>query len=262
MCLSEILFKIIILFIIGFLIYARRFFISLPSLIYWVIRDISHYDRDLFRLYGFRLYCGRQGSGKTIGMVSDLEDYRRRYPKCKIYTNFGYSAQTAPLTSLNDLLRPEFRNGTDGVIFAIDEIQNEFSCSDSKDFPESLLSQVTQQRKQRICILATSQVFTRVAKPLREQCFIVVDCKTLFGRYTRLRYIDADDYIEYCDDPTPKKRLKLRSKKVKSFVQTDSLRNCYDSFELIRRLNRTGFSPKISNFDFRNNVTVVNRQRK
>ena len=42
---------------------------------------------------------------------------------------------------------PAFKNGTDGVIFAIDEIQNEFSCANSKDFPETLLSQVTQQRK-------------------------------------------------------------------------------------------------------------------
>lgn len=254
--------KLIILLCIGFCIFARRFLFSLPSLIYWWIQDIIHYDKDLFREYGLRLYCGKQGAGKTIGMVHDLEFYRRRYPKAKIYTNFGYTGQTAPLTSLNDLLDPKFRNGTDGVIFAIDEIQNEFSSATSKDFPESLLSQITQQRKQRICILASSQVFTRVSKPLREQTFIVVDCKTLFGRYTKLKYISAEDYIEYAEHPDPKKRLKLKKKKIDTFVQTDSLRNCYDSYELIKRLNRVGFSPKVQDLsvNLNNNVTVVKRK--
>ena len=131
---------------------------------------------------------------------------------------------------------PAFKNGTDGVIFAIDEIQNEFSCANSKDFPETLLSQV--------CILATSQVFTRVAKPLREQCFIVVVCQTLFSRYTRLKYYDADAYVEYADNPSRDKRRKLRKKDYQSFVQTDSLRDLYNSYLLIERLSRVGFAPK------------------
>lgn len=238
---TDILIKIGILFFIGFCIFARRFLLSLPSLIYWWICDVVHYDRNLFREYGLRLYCGRQGSGKTIGIVHDLERLRRRYPKVKIYTNFGYKAQTAPLRSLNDLINPDILNGTDGVIFAIDEIQNEFSSATSKDFPESLLSQITQQRKQRICILASSQVFTRISKPLREQSYIIVECKTIFGRYTKLKYIDADDYLEYSENPTLKKRLKLHAKRVDSFVQTDVLRSCYNSYELIRRLSREGF---------------------
>lgn len=259
----EIVYKIGILILIGWCFFARRFLLSLPSLVYWWIMDIVHYDRNLFREYGLRLYCGRQGSGKTTGMVYDLEQLRRRYPKCKIYTNFGYKSQTAPLTSLNDLLDPKLLNSTDGVIFAIDEIQNEFSSATSKDFPESLLSQITQQRKQRICILATSQVFTRVSKPLREQCFIVVDCKTIGGRYTKLKYINADDYIEYAENPDPKKRLKLRKRKIVTFVQTDVLRNCFDSYELIKRLNRDGFAPKASNLDIvvNNRVNVPTRKK-
>lgn len=249
-----ILNKLLILALVVFLFIARRFIVSLPSLIYWWVMDIVHYDRNLFREYGLRLYCGRQGSGKTIGIVYDLEYYRRRYPKLKIYTNFGYIHQTAPLKSLNDLLNPDLLNGTDGVIFAIDEIQNEFSSASSRDFPETLLSQITQQRKQRICILASSQVFLRIAKPLREQSFIIVECKTIFGRYTKLKYIDADDYIEYAENPLPKKRLKLRRRNLKTFVQTDSLRSCYDSYELIKRLSRVGFAPKVQD----NNITVNN----
>ena len=257
----EILLKVIVIALIIWAVFARRFLFSLPSLIYWWICDIVHYDKDLFREYGMRLYCGRQGSGKTIGIVHDLERFRRRYPKAKIYTNFGYRAQTAPLNSLNDLLNKDLLNGTDGVIFAIDEIQNEFSSATSKDFPESLLSTITQQRKQRICILASSQVFTRISKPLREQSYIVVDCKTVGGRYTKLKYIDADDYIDYANNPTPEKRLKLKPLKVETFVQTDVLRNCYNSYELINRLSRVGFSPKISDTSIHNNnITIVRRK--
>lgn len=240
----------------------RKFIFSLPSLSKWIFKDLRNRDGS-FKLYGLRLYTGRQGAGKTIGLVYDLERYRRKYPRAKIYTNFGYKHQTAPLTSLNDLIDPDFKNGTEGVIFAIDEIQNEFSCANSKDFPESLLSQITQQRKQRVCILATSQVFTRVAKPLREQCFIVVKCKTIFNRYTMLRYYDAEDYNLYADNPSIKMRRKLHKKSYQSFVQTDELRNLYNSYELIERLNRTGFVPKLpeANFVSNNFLNVGFRKR-
>ena len=125
----EILYKIALLFLICLCFFARRFILSLPSLIYWWICDLTHYDKRLFREYGLTLFCGKQGAGKTVGMVHELERLRRRYPHCKIYTNFGYMAETAPLKSLNDLLDKSLLNGTDGVIFAIDEIQNEFSSS-------------------------------------------------------------------------------------------------------------------------------------
>lgn len=253
--------NLIIIAIIIYCIICRRFVLSLPHLFYWLYKDFKN-RKNKFKLYGLRLYTGRQGAGKTIGLVYDLERFRRKYPKAKIYTNFGYKHQTASLTSLNDLIDPAFKNGTDGVIFAIDEIQNEFSCANSKDFPESLLSQITQQRKQRVCILATSQVFTRVAKPLREQCFIVILCRTFFGRYTQLKYYDADDYSEYSECPTREKRRKLHRKRFLTFVQTDALRDLYNSYELIERLNRTGFSPKIgtNSFESKTYVTVPRKR--
>ena len=144
---ADIVYKIVLLGLLIWAVFAHRFLFSLPSLVYWWIQDIKNRDPNVFNIYGLRLYCGRQGSGKTMGIVHDLEEYRRRFPKVKIYTNFGYRAQTASLSSLNDLINPELLNGTDGVIFAIDEIQNEFSSSASRDFPESLLSQITPQRK-------------------------------------------------------------------------------------------------------------------
>ena len=105
------------------------------------------------------------GGGKTISMVEYLNRMKDKFPDCKIVTNFNYIRQDMPFTDWRQFT--EVRNGLDGVIFAIDELQNEYNSNSWQDFPEELLSTVTMQRKQRIKIVATSQVFTRVVKQLR-----------------------------------------------------------------------------------------------
>lgn len=225
------------------------FLFKLPSFFKWKYVDVKKYFDDkkkgvsVFKPFGLKMFCGRQGSGKTIGMVFYLFLIRKFYPKAMIYTNFDYKFQNGPLNSLNDLL--QIRNGENGVVFALDEIQNEFSCLSSKDFPETLLSQITQQRKQRICILATSQIFMRVAKPLREQCFEVIDCRTFFGRWTSLRCYDADDYNSIVDKLNNETKFKLPKKWKRSFIQTDDLRNSYDTYSIVKRISRDGFVSKI-----------------
>lgn len=223
----------------------RRFLICLPELLYWWFKDIKNFDRDLFRPFGCWFYVGKQGSGKSMSLINKLEQLRKRYPKVKIYTNMGYKFETAPLKSLNDLLDRKLYNGKFGTIFVIDEIQNEFSCKTSKDFPETLLSLITQQRKNRILILTTSQVFTRVSKPIREQCYRAIECQTFFGRYTRNKVYNG---ILYADafDLSPEKRRKLNKRlNLECFCQTDYLRNCFDSYALIEKLNRNGFVEKL-----------------
>lgn len=225
----------------------RNFFYNLPSFFKYKIKDIKNFKSNMkqFNQYGLRMFCGRQGSGKTIGMVYLLEMWRKRYPKLQIYTNIDYSNQTGKLTGWEDLLSK--RNGTDGIVFAIDEIQNEFSSSSWKDFPDSILSEITQQRKQRICILATSQVFTRVAKQLREQCYEVIECKTFFGRWTRLKSYDAEDYNSIIDSNDPSKKFKLPKVWTDNFIQTDYIRGIYDTFAKVESMLKLGFKEKEKN---------------
>lgn len=213
------------------------------DLLYWVHLDKKKAKEELangvirFEPFGLKCFCGRQGSGKTIGMVEYADSLHQKYPKALICCNFDYKHATHRLKSLYDLY--DIRNGTDGVIFMIDEFQNEFSSKVSKDFPEDMLSLVTQQRKQRIVILATTQVFTRLAKPLREQCFEVIQCRTFFGRWTRLRCYDAFDYNSCVDKTDMLKALhELRPKWRYSFVQSDDLRNEYDTYSVVERLSR------------------------
>ena len=201
---------------------------------YWKVVDFKNslkYGKK-FNEYGLTMYCGRQGAGKTISMVSYLEEMRWKYPHCLIGTNFGYVNQDFVISSWEDFFN--VRNGELGVIFAFDELQNEWDSSKWDKFPEGLLRQITMQRKQKIKIVATSQVYTRVVKALREQCFEVVECYTLFGRWTFCKAFDADDYNAVIDNPDKKRRLYKKWKK--SFVQDNYIRELYDTDLVIEKI--------------------------
>lgn len=197
-----------------------------------------------FKPFGLTMFTGPQGSGKTMALVKYAKDIKAQYPDCKIYSNFDVDVADGRLKNLNDILK--IRNGTAGVLFLIDEIQNEFSTASSRNFPESLLSTITQQRKQAIHIAASSQVFTRVSKPLREQCYCVVDCRTFWGRWTRARAYSADEYNSVIDSNSLDKKRKLHVMWKMSFIQTDELRDSYDTYSVVQRLSRAGFSEVIN----------------
>ena len=212
---------------------------KLLEFIKWKVIDlyrIIKYGKQ-FREFGLTLYCGRQGTGKTIGMVHYLEEMKKLYPECIIVTNFSYINEDYSMENWRDLFK--YKNDDKGVIFAIDEIQNEFNNQKWKDFPEHILSEITQQRKQRVKIVATSQVFTRVVKQLREQCFEVVECKTLFGRWTILKAFLADEYENSLENP--EKKQKLYKCWRKSFIQTDNLRFLYDTYEKVEKMKDEQF---------------------
>lgn len=201
----------------------------------WKIHDffIRLINGRTFNLYGVTCYCGRQGSGKTIGVVEKLEQIKQIYPECIICTNIDYLKQDLPLTSWLQLLF--LRNGEKGVVFVIDEVQNQ--GLDWSKFPEVLLQVVTMQRKQKIKIFLTSQVYKSVVIQLRRQCFDVVECKTFLGRWTRQKCYDADEYNSIIDLVTPEKRHKLMKKWKYSFIQNNHLRNLYDTNQIVDTLN-------------------------
>ena len=85
-----------------------------------------------------------------------------------------------------------YKNGKKGVIFLIDEIHLYFNSLQSKNINMDVMTQIAQQRKQRIHIVATCQVFGRMAKPLREQFSNVVLCKSYFNVLQRNQLIDRE----------------------------------------------------------------------
>lgn len=208
-----------------------KFFNKLTKFFYFKFYDLYQVIKNKqkrFNEYGLTIYCGMQGDGKTISMVEKLEEIRNAYPEVTIVTNFGYKYEDEPLNDWLQIL--EMRNPA-GIVFAIDEIQNEFSVYDTRNFSEQILRTVTQQRKQGIKIFATSQHFNRVVKQLREQTFEVVDCKTLGGRWTFQKCFPADEYNVVIDNP--ERKLQLKRKWRKNFIQTDYIRGLYDTYKVI-----------------------------
>lgn len=69
---------------------------------------------------------------------------------------------------------------------------------------------------------------------MREQTFEVVECRTLAGRWTFTRAFAADDYNAVCDRPEAK--LKLRRLWRRNFVQTEKLRQKFDTYAKITKM--------------------------
>lgn len=133
---------------------------------------------DYFYPAGIWVFCGPQGSGKTLSLVQTLQKMALAYPKAMICSNIdirGIDRPIVPFTDYEQLLT--LSNGTDGIIFAIDEIHVLWNSLESKDIPISEMATFCQMRKDRRVILGTSQVYSRIAKPIREQLQYVIECK-------------------------------------------------------------------------------------
>lgn len=221
----------LIILIVGF------FFIrNLPFLIKvsrWIVVDIYRffkYPRKI-HLYGIWLYCGLYGQGKTMALTEYLTRMRDKYgDKIYISTNYGFKDEDFPLDNWKDLLTEYDRP----VIFGYDEIQNEFNSRDYRNFPYELVKLLTQNRKGHgKQIVGTAQRFGRVDKTIRELCTHVVECKrSFFGRVTRTKTYDIEDYEMFVNEIDITKKRKIPCKRYK-FIQTDDLRNAYDSFKML-----------------------------
>jgi hypothetical protein len=119
-------------------------------------------------------------------------------------------------------------NGKFGVIYVIDEIHTYFNALESKNIPMYVFTEISQQRKQRKLIIGTSQLFLRMAKPLREQCDNLIVCNTIGGVLTIQKAFDgmtiAQDY-----DGT----LTGNHKKTGWFFHTRRIRNAFDTFQKV-----------------------------
>lgn len=103
-------------------------------------------------------------------------------------------------------------------------------------FPETLLQVVTMQRKQKIKIFLSAQVYKSVVIQLRRQCFDVVECKTFLSRWSFQRCYDAEEYNTIIDVATPDKRRKMHKKWRYSYIQNNLLRNLYDTNQVVDTL--------------------------
>lgn len=217
----------------------KRLIIDFPR---QLVIDRFNRDPDKFTEYGVHIIAGKQGSGKSITLTYMLRRYQEMYPRIKIKTNYYYEFEDARIGHWKDII--DGTNGIYGEIDVLDEIQNWFNSLQSKDFPVEMLTEITQQRKQTKMILGTSQVFGRIAKPIREQTYMLYEPTTLFGCLTFVRKYDITTDISGITD----------SKKYRGcffFVHDEELRNSYDTYRKIIDLANDGF--KSEELQIRNN---------
>ena len=201
-----------------------------------LVEDWFNYNPDDFNYYyGFWLFAGEQGSGKSIAMAEFLRRIKQQYPKCVVRSNIDISFQDSRIDSAEDLVFNN--NGSWGQVEAIDEIQNWFNSSESRSFPPELIQEICQQRKQFKMIVGTSQCFNRVALPLRQQVNYLCKPMTIFGAFTIVRVYKP----QVAEDGTIKH---LRRYKTYCFVHDEELRNSYDTREKVKRLSLKGFKPR------------------
>ena len=197
--------------------------------------DRFNYVPGTFEEKGFHLVCGEQGSGKTTFAVWYLLRMQEQYPKLKVKTNCFYKYEDERLKSANDLIFSN--NGVYGEIDFIDEVQNWFNSLESRDFPIEMLQEISQQRKQHKMIIGTSQVFNRVAKPLREQVNWLYLPITLFGCLTIVSKVKC----QLNNDGELKDTVPSR---IYMFVHTDKLRDAFDTYHKIEYLSKGGLKQK------------------
>lgn len=225
-----------ILSILGFLFIIFNFFTKFrfPVAGFLAFRDWLKMDKSKFRGFGFWVFVGLGGSGKTLSMVEYLNRMKIKYPRVKIYTNFNYKYADGPINSWNDLI--EYDNGDDGIIFGFDEIHLTFASQNWADCPENMLEYISQQRKLRKQIVASSQVFTRIDKKLREQTNFVVECKTIFlGRLVFNKAFHTAEYLANDEkmDKGARKRVKAWRN---TFIAWDRIRSSYDTMQIMKEL--------------------------
>lgn len=221
----------------------KRIFVDFPR---QFTDDLFERDPEFFKYQGLIVFEGRQGSGKTMSMVEFILRMQEEYPLAKTTTNFGLTSQNQELKNWKMLI--DYKNGKQGVIVGMDELQNWFSSNDSKNFPPEMLGIITQNRKNRRIILGTSQNFYLLAKAIRSQATEVRRCSTFFGCLTVVKRVepilDSEGNVQ-----------EWKNRGMYFYVHNKKLRESYDTYKVIENLKKSGFKEQPQ--EISNNTTII-----
>lgn len=187
----------------------------------------TYFDPD-----GLLVFSGPQGSGKTLSAVQYCRKVLERYPNCIFVTNVQIDGlpETTQVVEYDGLrCLSEINNGFEGVLYLIDELHLEFNSLESKSISIEEMTEFAQQRKQRKHIVGTSQVFMRLAKPLREQVKRIVLCQNFFGLVQHNQEIDGTTAHEEGGN------LVASITGNYWWFHTPALYSCYDTFAKMHR---------------------------
>lgn len=208
-----------------------------------------------FEPEGLLVFCGPQGSGKTLSAVQYVKKVCELFPKCILVTNtdiLNLPKYTKVIAYKGIESLTKIENGQDGVLYFIDEIHLEFNSLESKNVPIEVMIEVAQQRKQRKHIVGTSQVYMRMAKPFREQIKNVVICKNFFHSIQFNRLIDGDSAVE------KNGKLVFDTVKYSIWFHSPELYGSYDTYAKMKRYRNEWQGVSRSNiYDLKEGETIL-----
>lgn len=142
-------------------------------------REEFQKDPEQFTYFGIILFCGLQGSGKSLSAFDLIYHVIKEKPDVKIISNVNIGfADYIEYKGIDTVLNCD--NGTKGVILFLDEIANQFPSAMSKEISSDWFTITNMMRKRRLLIIGTTPVFSRISKPFREQFEYVVLCQQKF----------------------------------------------------------------------------------
>ena len=270
--------------------------------------DFAREHPNYFVPEGLLVFCGSQGSGKSLSAVQYCLKALDKYEHCvfcttveiKGYpTNCYYKRKTLTIDGIekniveyytlvgNQLVRrvisyykdgeqhseiknfdvigfngrivveyngldclKDIENGEEGVLYLMDEIHLEFNSLESKNIPIEVMVEISQQRKQRKHIVGTSQVYMRMAKPLREQIKNVVICRNFFKCLQWNRLIDGETTHE------ENGKLAFDTQKYIFWIHSPSLYKMYDTYKKMKRYRKEWKGVSRTDIYSSNNVIV------
>ena len=194
---------------------------------------------------GIWVFCGAQGSGKTLSAVSCLSKMVERYPRARVISNM-------PLQNIPTVIEPfedysqlsTESNGVEGIIFFLDEIHVLWNSLESKDIPITEMATFCQMRKDRRVIIGTSQVYGRIAKPIREQLKYLIDCHNFGGFFQYNDVCDPTESTEIQGHIHP--NLIYRS----CWFHSPELYQMYETLNKIERVKRSPLLPDSNDSKF------------
>lgn len=206
-----------------------EFKIILLDLIKWKLIDLYRFKKygKKLHMYGVRCLTGMYGCGKTMAMTHIALNLRKKHGNdIYICTNFGLAIQDF---EFNDIRQTGVQYDKP-IVFMWDEVQNEFPATD-KVFPKEIRQALSLNRKGNGKMFYwASQDHELVHKTIRRLTIEYGVCKTIFGRYTKVRWYRDYDYRALYEEVDINKKMKIHPFKKMKFIQSDFIRSLYNSY--------------------------------
>lgn len=195
-------------------------------------------DKRYYPYYGLETYVGGQGKGKTLTATRRIKQLKEKYPKVKFITNVKIEGiedaqYFTNVEELINILRQINLENIYGYLIFIDEIHVVLAELFGKSDP-IFLQFLSQQRKLAIHIIATSQMFNKLPKFIRDY---LVQSGQIIVCNNYLKVIQVNKIVNMESIKIDKEGAIIFDKcKYDWFIHLKELYNSYDTFAVITQI--------------------------